>query len=62
MGVQPSEKIVVDTLPNGRIEVKAARHVGKISDVFGLLKREASRSLSVEDMNKIAACGWARKR
>jgi bifunctional DNA-binding transcriptional regulator/antitoxin component of YhaV-PrlF toxin-antitoxin module len=62
MGVQPGEKITVDKLPDGRVEVKAARPTGKISDAFGILKRKGGRSLSIEEMNKIAARGWAGKR
>jgi bifunctional DNA-binding transcriptional regulator/antitoxin component of YhaV-PrlF toxin-antitoxin module len=33
LGVQPGEKIIVDKLPDGRIEIKASRPTGKISDV-----------------------------
>ena len=40
LGVHPGEKITVNKLPDGRIEVKAARPTGKISDVFGLLKEK----------------------
>jgi bifunctional DNA-binding transcriptional regulator/antitoxin component of YhaV-PrlF toxin-antitoxin module len=40
LGVRPGEKIIVDKLPYGRIEIKASRPQGKISDVFDLLKRE----------------------
>jgi hypothetical protein len=52
----------VDKLPDGRIEVKAARPSGKISDAFGLLKSENGPVLSIEDMNRIIADGWAGKR
>jgi len=62
LGVQPGEKIAVDKLPDGRIEVKAARPIGKISDAFGFLKRKNGPSLSIEEMNKIAARGWAGKK
>jgi AbrB family looped-hinge helix DNA binding protein len=62
LGVHPGEKIIVDKLPGGRIEVKAARPVGKISDAFGFLKRKGGPSLSIEEMNKITARGWADKR
>ena len=62
LGVHPGEKITVDRLPDGRIEMKAARPTGKISDVFNLLKRESGPSLSIEDINRIAAGGWAGKR
>jgi AbrB family looped-hinge helix DNA binding protein len=61
LGVQPGEKIIVDKLPDGRIEVKAARPTGKISDVFNFLKRENGPSLSVDDINRIATEGWAGK-
>ena len=62
LGVHPGEKIAVNKLPVGKIEVKAARPTGKISDVFGLLKRKGGPSLTIEEMNKIAARGWAGKR
>jgi AbrB family looped-hinge helix DNA binding protein len=62
LGVQPGDKIAVDKLPDGRIEVKAARPAGDISDAFNFLKRKKGVSLSVEKINKIAARGWARKR
>ena len=62
LGVSPGEKIVVDKLPGGRIEVKAAQPTGSISDVFGLLKDKVSRPLSIEEINRIAAEGWAGKR
>ena len=62
LGVHPGEKIAVDKLPNGRIEVKAAGPAGKISDAFGFLKRKDGPTLTVEEMNRIAARGWAGKR
>ena len=62
LGVHPGEKIVVDKLPDGRIEVRAARPAGKISDVFNFLKREDGPSLSIEEINEIAARGWAGRR
>ena len=62
LGVGPGDKIDVDMLPDGRIAVKAARPAGKIAAVFDLLKREGGPRLSIEDMNRIAARGWAGKR
>jgi AbrB family looped-hinge helix DNA binding protein len=62
LGVRPGEKVVVAKLPGGRVEVRAARPKGKISDVFGLLKKKNGPSLSIEDINRIAARGWAGKR
>jgi hypothetical protein len=63
LGVYPGQKITVDKLPGGRIEVKAARPVGQISDAFGSLKRKKKGpSVSIEQMNETIARGWAGKR
>ena len=59
IGVGPGDKIVVETRPDGRIEMKAARPIGRISDVFGFLKRPDGPSLSIEQINEAAARGWA---
>ena len=63
LGVRPGERIGVEKLPDGRLEVKAARPSGKISDLFGSLKdQKKGRSLSIEQMNEVIARGWAGKR
>jgi bifunctional DNA-binding transcriptional regulator/antitoxin component of YhaV-PrlF toxin-antitoxin module len=62
LGVRPGEKVTVKKLADGRIEVRAARPTGKISDVFNFLKREGGPSLSIEEMNTIVARGWAGRR
>jgi bifunctional DNA-binding transcriptional regulator/antitoxin component of YhaV-PrlF toxin-antitoxin module len=62
LGVRPGEKISVDKLPDGRIEMKAERPAGKISDVFNLLKRKNGPSLSIKEINDVAARGWRGKR
>ncbi len=59
LGIHAGEKLVVDKLPDGRIEMKAMKPTGKISDVFNLLKRKNGPSLSIEEINEIAARGWA---
>ena len=58
LGIRPGEKIIVNKLPDGRIEVKSARPGGRISDIFNMLKRDGAQSLSVERMNQIAARVW----
>jgi AbrB family looped-hinge helix DNA binding protein len=59
LGVHPGEKISIDKLPDGEIRIRATRATGKISDVFGMLKREGQRPLSIEEMNEVIAQGWA---
>ena len=62
LGVRPGEKVTVEKLPGGRIEFKAARPTRDISEMFGLLKRKDGPSLTIEEMNKLIARGWAGKR
>ncbi|MBV8798204.1 MAG: AbrB/MazE/SpoVT family DNA-binding domain-containing protein [Alphaproteobacteria bacterium] len=62
LGVHPGETVSVNKLPDGAIEVRAARPAGKISDVFGSLKRKGQRRLSIEEIGQISIEGWAGKR
>jgi len=62
LGVHPGEQITVEKLPDGRIEMKAVRPAGKISDVFNRFKREDGPSLSIEEINEAARRGWAGRR
>ncbi len=62
LGIGPGQQVVVEMCPNGRVEIKAAKPSGKISDVFGLLKRDGRPPVSIEDMNRAAAEGWAGER
>jgi AbrB family looped-hinge helix DNA binding protein len=59
LGVRPGERISIDKLPDGRIEVRAARPAGRIADVFNLLRRAGAPSLSVEEIGAIAEEAWA---
>lgn len=59
LGVEAGSKINVQKLPNGRIEVEAVKPKGKISDAFGMLKRDGQRPVSIEEMNEAIARGWA---
>jgi antitoxin PrlF len=62
LGVAPGDSIVVDFLPSGRAEVRAARSRSTINDFIGCLKQTGTRSLSIEEINDIAADGWAGKK
>jgi len=62
LGLQPGEKVIARKLSNGWDEIRAAHRMGEIADVFGILRRDGSRSTSIERIDKIAARGWAGRR
>jgi bifunctional DNA-binding transcriptional regulator/antitoxin component of YhaV-PrlF toxin-antitoxin module len=62
LGVRPGDKIAVGKLSDGRIEMKATRPTGKISDAFDFLKKKDGPSLSIGEISRIATRGWAGKR
>jgi antitoxin PrlF len=62
LGVAPGEKIVVDYLPDGRAELRAAKSLASIDGFIGCLSRPGTRTLSTEEISKIAAEGWAGRR
>ena len=61
LGVSPGEQIEVELLPQGRVAVKAAAKKS-IQDLFGLMYDPKRAPVSIEDMNKAIAAGWAGKR
>lgn len=60
LGVGPGEKIEADKMPDGRIIVRAAAEDGAIADFIGCLSKRAVRKLTIDEMNEIAAGGWAK--
>ncbi len=62
LGVGPGERIALAKLPDGRIEVRADRRLGQISKTFKMLKRQVGTKLLTDEINEVAARGWAGKR
>lgn len=63
LGVMPGDKIAVDLLPDGKASLSAApTRSGRISDLFGMLKRPGEKPLSLEDIKRITEEGWAKRR
>lgn len=58
LGVEPGQRIEVRELPDGRIEVRAAPSV-TIEGFIGRLAGKSARVLEIDEMNEIAAGGWA---
>ena len=59
LGLKPGGKVDIVLMPDGRAEIRAARPQGSIDDLFGLLAGKTKRVLTIEEMNEIAAKGWA---
>jgi len=62
LGVEPGGQIVFDKMPDGEVRLRAARPGGGIDGFIGLLAGKSKRTLSIEEMNEIAASGWAGER
>ena len=60
LGIKPGERVDFEKLPGGELRVRAARPTGTI-DAFlhSLDGRKRKKPLSIEDINRITAAGWA---
>lgn len=62
LGLKPGDKVEANLRPDGRVELVAPKpRTGKISDVFGILKRPGQPVLSIEELNEVIAEGWAKQ-
>jgi len=59
LGVAPGQKIELRELPGGRVEVKAARNAGDIEAFFDLLAGKSNKVATQEEIEAVAARGWA---
>ena len=61
LGVHPGQRLEVEVLPDGRLELHVARATGEIDAVFGLLAGRTDSRASLEEIAEAAAEGWARQ-
>ncbi|HEY1363618.1 MAG TPA: AbrB/MazE/SpoVT family DNA-binding domain-containing protein [Xanthobacteraceae bacterium] len=59
LGVKPGDRIAVEFVAPGRMEVRSAEARGKVEDFIGCLKRPGTPPLSLEKIEEIARKGWA---
>lgn len=61
LGLQPGQKIKVDTLPDGRAVIQAVREGRHIGAAFGILKakNKGKHVLSLNQISEVARKGWA---
>ena len=62
LGVGPGDKISVDLRPDGEASIRAERKGRPIESLFGLLKRDSERPLSLEEIDEVIKDSWARDR
>lgn len=58
LGVRPGDKLDIDLLTGGRMQLRPKRGKSAAS-VFGMLARPGTQHLSIEKINQVAASGWA---
>jgi antitoxin PrlF len=59
LGIKPGERIDFDKLPGGELRMRAAHPRGRIDNFIGRHAGKVKKSLTIEEMNRIASAGWA---
>jgi len=59
LGIQPGQRIDVEVLPGGRLELHAEHATGTIGEFIGLLAGRSSHRASLDELDEAAAAGWA---
>jgi len=61
LNVGPGQKVEAEKLPEGGLFIHAIKPSGSIEDFIGFFDQADSPRLSIEEINQIAADGWAGK-
>ncbi|QPN65826.1 AbrB/MazE/SpoVT family DNA-binding domain-containing protein [Synechococcus sp. CBW1006] len=59
LGIQPGQRVDVEVLPGGRLELHAERATGEISGFIGLLAGRTTRRATLDELKGAVAEGWA---
>jgi antitoxin PrlF len=59
LGVRPGQRVSVEVLPGGRIQIQAEHPQGSIDGFVGLLAGRTDRSASLAELDAAAAEAWA---
>ncbi|MFM7285668.1 MAG: AbrB/MazE/SpoVT family DNA-binding domain-containing protein [Cyanobium sp.] len=57
LGIEPGQRVDVEVLPGGRLELHAEQATGSIHGFIGLLAGRSARRASLEELNEAAASG-----
>ena len=59
LGVQPGDKVEVEVLPNGKVELHAARPQAGWDRLSGFLAGKTTKVATLEELTDAAERGWA---
>lgn len=59
LGVRPGDRIVVETVAPGRVEMRAATSGGGLDGFIGYFDNPENIHLTIEEMNEVIADSWA---
>jgi AbrB family looped-hinge helix DNA binding protein len=59
LGIQPGQRVDVEVLPGGRLELHAEEATGSIHGFIGILAGRSTRRASLQELNEAVASGWA---
>ncbi|MBI3275939.1 MAG: AbrB/MazE/SpoVT family DNA-binding domain-containing protein, partial [Methylocystis sp.] len=59
LGVRPGDKIAVEFLGPGRVEVRAAGPSSSIEQFIGCLRQPGAPAMSLSEMKEVISKGWA---
>lgn len=59
LGVRPGDRVTVEIVAPGRLEVRAATRGASIDEFIGCAARPGGPALSLEEIERIIQDGWA---
>ncbi|ULJ64738.1 AbrB/MazE/SpoVT family DNA-binding domain-containing protein [Wielerella bovis] len=59
LGIQAGQRITIDKLPNGTLNIQAEQNTGKIDDFIGKFAGRLAQPISLDEMNAITEQAWA---
>ena len=58
LGIRPGDKLSVDLLNDHRVQLRPQQR-NPASTIFGMLEHASTKRLSIEEIGKATAAGWA---
>ena len=59
LGVGPGDQVDVEQSPDGGVVIRPVGKTGTWADLHGMFAGAVDEPVSIEEMNRVAAAGWA---